>query len=65
MGPDYEILTPLGDLRWHWGGAYVITAILGCWRAARRDDGRVLAADDPEKLGRAIIADYTAKPVPR
>ena len=58
-------MTPLGDLRWHWGGAYVISGSLGCWRAQRRDDGRVLAADDPEKLRRAIIADYTRKPVPR
>ncbi len=63
--PAYEILTPLGDLRWHWGGAYVITGTLGCWRARRRDDGRVLTADDPEKLHAAIVEDYTAKPVPR
>lgn len=55
----------LRDLQFHWAGAYVITGIIGAWRAARRDDGRVLAADDPEKLRRAIIADYTAKPVPR
>lgn len=65
MVPDYMILTPLGDLCWHWGGAYVITGIIGAWRAERRDDGRVLTANDPEKLRRAIIADYTAKPVPR
>lgn len=65
MVPDYVILTLLGDLRWHWGGAYVITGIIGAWRAERRDDGRVLTADDPEKLRRAIIADYMAKPVPR
>ena len=65
MVPDYEILTPLGDLRWHWGSAYVITGIIGAWRAERRDDGRVLTADDPEKLRRAIIANYSRKPVPR
>ena len=63
--PDYVIMTPLGDLRWHWGGAYIISGIIGAWRAERRDDGRTLTADDPEKLRRAIIADYTAKPVPR
>jgi hypothetical protein len=63
--PDHVILAPLGDLRWHWGSAYVISGILGCWRAQRRDDGRVLTADDPEKLRRAIIADYTTWPVPR
>lgn len=58
-------MTPLGDLRWHWGGAYLITGIIGAWLAERRDDGRVLTADDPEKLRQAIIRDYTAKPVPR
>ncbi len=63
--PDYEVLTPLGDLRWHWGSAYMISGIIGAWRAERRDDGRVLAADDPEKLHDAIVADYTARPVPR
>lgn len=55
----------LAWLRWHWGGAYVIDGIIGAWRAERRDDGRVLTANDPEKLRRAIIADYAAKPVPR
>jgi hypothetical protein len=62
---DYVVMTSLGDLWWHWGGAYIITGIIGAWRAERRDDGRVLTADDPEKLRRAIIADYMAKPVPR
>lgn len=62
---DYVVFTPLGSLRWHWGGAYVISGIIGAWRAERRDDGRTLTADDPEKLRRAIIADYTAKPVAR
>jgi hypothetical protein len=59
MDPD------LRDLQFHWGGAYVITGIIGAWRAERRDNGRVLIADDPEKLRRAIIADYTRRPVPR
>jgi hypothetical protein len=62
---DAVAMTPLGDLRWHWGGAYVISGLMGLWRAERRDDGRALTADDPEKLRRAIITDYTRKPVPR
>jgi hypothetical protein len=60
-----EILTPLGDLRWHWGGAYSINGTPRHWRAERRDDGRELAADDPEKLRALILADYSACPVPR
>ena len=55
----------LRDLQFHWGDAYVIIGILGAWRAERRDNGRVLTADDPEKLRLAIIADYMAQPVPR
>jgi hypothetical protein len=62
---DHQTTGPLDDLRWHWGGAYLISGIIGCWRAERRDDRRTLTADDPEKLRRAIIADYTARPVPR
>ena len=63
--PDHVSMTPLADLRWHWDGAYLISGVIGYWRAERRDDGRTLTADDPEMLRRAIIADYTAKPVPR
>jgi hypothetical protein len=63
--PDYVILTPLGDLRWHWGGAYRITAYPRCWRAQRRDDGRDLFADDSEQLRALIRTDYTRQPVPR
>jgi len=62
--PDYVRMGPLADLRWHWGEAYLIRGRIGYWRAERRDDGRTLTADDPEKLRQAIIADYTAKPVP-
>jgi hypothetical protein len=62
---DFDVMTPLGDLCWHWGTAYVLSGIIGHWRAERRDDGRVLTADDPEKLRQAIIRDYTRKPVPR
>lgn len=63
--PGHETMTPLWGLRWHWGGAYLISGILGCWRAQRRDDGRTLTADDPQKLHAVIIADYARKPVPR
>jgi hypothetical protein len=62
--PDY-VTTRLSDLRWHWGEAYLISGIIGCWRAERRDDGRTVEADDAEKLRQAIVADYMAKPVPR
>jgi hypothetical protein len=55
----------LPDLRHHWGEAYLISGTIGHWRAERKDDGRTLTADDLEKLRQAIIADYTAKPVPR
>jgi hypothetical protein len=62
---DLGALTALGELRWHWGGAYVIDGTLGRWRAERRDDGRTLAAADPAQLRLAIIEDYRRKPVPR
>jgi hypothetical protein len=63
--PDDVSMGPLADLRWHWGGAYLISGIVGYWQAERRDNGRTLTAHDPEQLRQAIIADYTAKPVPR
>jgi hypothetical protein len=62
---DFLIMTPLCDLRWHWGGAYVISGTIGRWRAERRDNRRVLTAEGPEMLRALIIADYRAKPVPR
>jgi hypothetical protein len=62
---DFGALTPLGELRWHWGSAYVIDGTLGRWFAERRDDGHTLTAGDPAKLRLAIIDDYFRKPVPR
>ena len=59
------LVSPLSDLRHHWGDAYAISGILGCWRAQRRDDRCTLSAGDPEKLREVIRADYHAKPVPR
>ena len=44
--PDYMSVT-LSELRHHWGGAYLISGIIGHWRAERRDDGQALTADDP------------------
>jgi len=58
-------MTPLADLRWHWGSAYIISGIIGHWHAVRRDDSRTLTADDPKTLHALIIKDYTARPVPR
>jgi hypothetical protein len=37
----------------------------GRWTAARRDNGRVLAADEPERLLVLIRQDYARQPVPR
>ncbi len=58
--------TPLDELRWHWGEAYLID-YLGDWRwiAQRRDNRETLTAESPEELRNLIIADYTARPVPR
>jgi hypothetical protein len=60
----------LGDLRWHWGSAYVIFHSLRCWKAIRRDDTsgdmtRTLKANEPAELAALIRADYAACPVPR
>jgi hypothetical protein len=57
--PARMITTPLGDLRWHWGDAYIINGTVRTWLAERRDNRRVLRADDPAKLRQVIIADYT------
>jgi len=56
----------LDDLIWHWGDAYVI-GHLGpdLWLAQRRDDRKVLRADDPVKLLELIRADYAERPVSR
>jgi hypothetical protein len=62
--PNY-VITPLADLRHHWGDPYEISGIRGHWRAQRRDDGTTLTADSPEGLREAIIEDYFARPVPR
>lgn len=57
--------TPLAVLKWHWGSAYDIWHFGTRWIAQRRDDRSTLRADSPEELRNLIIADYTARPVPR
>jgi hypothetical protein len=61
---DYD--DALADLRHHWGDAYVIAQTgPGVWLAQRRDNRAVLRAESVDELGRAIRADYQARPVPR
>lgn len=60
-----NLISPLADLRHHWGEAYLISGTIGCWRAQRRDDRRTLTAEDPELLREAIRDDYARKPVSR
>jgi hypothetical protein len=55
----------LNFLRWHWSSAYEISYRAGKWRAARRDDGTVLAADSADELLELIRADYRGRRVPR
>jgi hypothetical protein len=55
----------LADLDFHWGGAYDVAAGAGGWMARRRDDGRPLVAGSPDELRALILADYSARPVPR
>lgn len=61
---DWE--KPLDELRWHWGGAYLIDyPEPGVWMAQRRDDRSTLRADSAAGLFEAIRADYAAHPVSR
>jgi hypothetical protein len=60
----------LSELRHHWGGqggAYAVNYLPGCdtWMAQRADDGATLRADSAAALRDLIVADYTARPVPR
>ena len=48
---------PLDALRWHWGGAYLISFFEpDVWVAQRRDNRETLRADNPEDL-RDLIAE--------
>ncbi len=61
---DWE--RPLDELRWHWGGAYLISFFEpDKWVAQRRDNRETLRADSPADLREKITADYTAHPVSR
>lgn len=55
----------LAELRYHWGSAYGIDVDWGRWTARRRDGLGTLSAASAEELRRLIIADYTARRVPR
>ncbi len=56
----------LGELRWHWGDAYLIEYFGGeKWVAQRRDSHATLGADSPAKLLARIREDYAAHPVSR
>lgn len=57
---------PLSYLTWHWGSAYLIAhPEPDCWVAQRADDRTTLRSDTPLGLRDRILADYTARPVPR
>jgi len=60
-----ELITPLGELRWHWDEAYAISRSGYVWLAQRRDNRETLRADSPEELHDLIVKDYSARPVPR
>jgi hypothetical protein len=58
----------LAHLRYHWGGddgAYVFSRRGRQWVAVRRDNGREVTAESGRELRDAVMADYTAEPVPR
>jgi hypothetical protein len=57
---------PLDELRWHWGGAYLISFYEpDNWVAQRRDNRDTLRAESPADLRDLIVADYSANPVSR
>jgi hypothetical protein len=58
----------LAHLRYHWGGedgAYEFSRRGRRWVAVRRDNGREVTAGSGRELRDAVMADYTAEPVPR
>jgi hypothetical protein len=61
-GIDYD----LAELRHHWGDAYVISRPEpDLWLAQRADTRETIRAANAEALHDLILADYTARPVPR
>ena len=65
MSLSPEDQAALTSLSGHWEGAYVITVPGGTWTATRADDGEQVTAGSWWELREAIIADYSARPVPR
>jgi hypothetical protein len=64
MTCDWE--GPLDNLRWHWGGAYLIHYFKpGRWVAQRKDSHGTISADSPAELLDLIREDYRQHPVPR
>src|ERR1700743_3811970 len=55
----------LGRLQWSWGSAYGIAGAWGTWVARRRDNGRLLNADSPDRLRELLLRDHQDQPVPR
>jgi hypothetical protein len=55
----------LVELRYHWDEWYVITWRANLYRATRRDNGNVLAADTAPRLYELLREDYSEQPVPR
>jgi hypothetical protein len=55
----------LGELRFHWGDAYLIHRLGARWVAQRRDSRSTFSASTAAALRELIVADYAARPVPR
>ena len=66
MGPFNPDADALADLDHHWGSAYVVAhPEPDVWVAQRRDTRETIRAQSADELFAAILADYSAKPVPR
>jgi hypothetical protein len=65
MKADEPPQDALGRLQWAWGSAYSIAGAWGTWVARRRDNGRLLNADNPDQLRALLLRDYQDNPVPR
>ena len=65
MAVDEPPADALGRLQWSWGSAYGIAGAWGAWVARRRDNGRLLSADSPDRLREMLLRDYQDQPVPR
>ena len=66
MGPMNGIDYDLAELQHHWGTAYAIShPEPDLWLAQRRDTRETLRTESADQLYRVILADYSARPVPR